>query len=233
MTEIVEYLNSTNPGFGQGFRIFCKYSRNQSLMSYIGRKSDMELLVYELQKLANMGILSVNPNFEAQHIRFNKDDAGASTKDESPKGEERERVHIVDERHVNRGELPEELKKIYDEITDDYKVQRSLHEKMKQANSDTGRKEFRDEVVKLQLSITAKWQLIDVALANGTPVEVNPVASDRVHVSSHRAYISKMLAKPKLTKEQREAVKKKVEELLNLGETLKPETLKRLKEKGF
>lgn len=233
MTEIVEYLNLLNPGFGQGFSIFCKYSRNQSLMSYIGRKRDMEQLTYELQKLSAMGNLTVNPNFEAQHIRFNKDSADTSVQKEESHKEESERIHIVDERHVNRGELPEELKKLYDEITQEYKVQRSLHEKMKQANSDTGRKEFRDEVVKLQLSIGAKWQLIDETLANGTPVEVNPVASDRVHVSSNRAYISKMLAKPKLTKEQREAVKKKVEELICLGETLKPETLKRLKEKGF
>lgn len=232
MEEITLYLNQQDPGFAQGFKLFCKYSRNQSLMSYIGRKREMEQLLYELEKLSSMGRLTVNPNHEAQHIRFNREDITPLEASTNSKQEEDNHFFIVDERKVRREDLPEELQKLYDEITEQYKVQRSMHEKMKLANSDTGRKEFRDEVVNLQQSIAGKWRIIDEQLQNGEPTP-KEVPAKRVHVSSHRAYISKMLAKQKLSNEQKETVRRKVEELLNIGEILKPETLKKLKEKGL
>lgn len=231
MEEIIEYLNLIDPGFAQGFGLFCKYSRNQSLMSYIGRKSDMEQLLYELKKLSAMGSITVNPNYEAHHIRFNRGLIAEQTV-VTPVADE-ERIKILDERKVNRADLPIHLQKLYDEITEEYKIQRGVHEKMKQANSDLGRKEFRDEVIRLRQSIAGKWEVIDSYLRNGEESRDDEQEKPRIHVNSHRAYISKMLAKPKLTQEQKEAVKRKVEELLSLGEVLKPETLKRLKEKGL
>lgn len=232
MEEITLYLNQRDPGFAQGFQLFCKYSRNQSLMSYIGRKRGIELLLYELGKLSSIGTLTVNPNFEAQHIRFNREETVSLESSTSPTQEQDSHIIIVDERKVRREDLPEELQELYDEITEQYKVQRSQHEKMKQANSDTGRKEFRDEVMKLQQSISHKWKIIDEQLLNGVGAP-KEVPAEKIHVSSHRAYISKMLAKPKLTNEQKETVRRKVEELLNIGEILKPETLQKLKEKGL
>gem|GEM_PF-4391258 len=192
----------------------------------------MELLLYELQKLSSLGSLTVNPHHEAQHIRFNRESPVMQT----PKAESSQQdIHfqIVEPRKVNRDELPEELQKLYDEITEQYKVQRSQHEKMKQANSDVGRKEFRDEVVSLQKSISQKWQIIDARLQNGEKEESPEAPVVKIHVNSHRAYISKMLAKSTLSAEQKEAVKRKVNELLSLGEILKPETLQKLKEKGL
>lgn len=220
----------SNPDFGQGFDLFCRYSRNQSLMSYIGRKQGMEMLLYELQKLANAPRLSENPLYRVNRTRFDKTAPTDKTGTTELKEVTEQKVKIVDERKVNREELPDELKERYDQITSLYKHKRVLHEKMKMANSDAGRKEFRDEILKVQDTITFNWKIIDTALSGRVPEQPE---LKKINLNTNRAYISKMLAKPTLTDEQREAVKQKVEELLSLGEKLKPETLANLKKKGF
>lgn len=231
MVLIDIYLRLSDPDFGQGFDLFCKYSRNQSLMSYIGRKRDMEMLRYELQKLSKMGNISINPHYQTQYTRFNRGNEVVQEKQQKVAEKVvNEKVHIVDERRVSRDELPQEMKELYDEITEDYKLQRNLHEKMKLANSDTGRKEFREQIMELQQKIKARWETIDKALSGDIPVTAPP---EKIHVNSHRAYISKMLSKQEMTAQQHEAVKQKVEELLAMGEVLKPETLAKLKAKGF
>ncbi len=231
MDEIKEYLEMPDPVFDQGFGLFCKFSRNQSLMAYIGRKREAQMLRYELQKLVKMGKLSVNPHHQAQQGRFNKSAvviSDAPTK--SLTVELGERVHIMDERRVNREDLTEELKNLYDQITEEYKLQRSLHEKMKQANSDLGRKEFREQIMALQNAIKSKWGVIDTALTAEIPEEPAP---KKININTNRAYISKMLANENMTVEQGEAVKQRVEELLSLGEVIKPETLAKLKARGL
>lgn len=230
MEEIKLYLETSNPGFGQGFDLFCRFSRNQSLMSYIGRKQCMEMLVYELQKLAAAPAVIENPQYMVNRSRFDKSTPTDKTDSQMPNEVAVQNVKIIDDRKVNREELPQELKELYDEITSLYKHKRVLHEKMKMANSDTGRKEFREEILIIQDKISGNWEVIDNSLAGWVP-EQKPIK--KVNVNTNRAYISKMLAKKTLSDEQREAVKQKFEELLSLGEKLKPETLANLKLKGF
>lgn len=230
MEEIKEYLKMSNPDFGQGFDLFCRYSRNQSLMSYIGRKQGMEMLLYELQKLAKAPGLSENPLYQVNRARFDKTAPTDMTGTTVSKEVTEQKVKIVDERKVNREELPDELKDLYDQITSLYKHKRVLHEKMKMANSDAGRKEFRDEILKVHETITNNWKIIDDALSGRVPEQPEV---KKINLNTNRAYISKMLSKATLTDEQRETVKQKVEELLSLGEKLKPETLANLKKKGF
>ena len=68
--EIREYLSKPNPDFETGFSLFCRYSRNQSLMSWIGRKKDMARLLFELQKLEKLN-LQVNPQAAILAARYN------------------------------------------------------------------------------------------------------------------------------------------------------------------
>jgi len=225
MNEIKAYLEQQSPDFIQGFALFCKYSRNQSLMSFIGRKKDMVMLRYNLQKLSEMGDIRPNPNATIHEVRFNKFLTSANTQ------EENEKVKIVDERRVKREDLPEELVVVYDSIVNDYKLMRSIHEKMKNANSDSGRKEFRDQLTAIELQVKSKWAQIDGQLINGKKTDDN--SGNSFNVNTARAYISKMLKKEVLTDEQRSMVKQKVEELISAGAVLKEETLLKLKEKGF
>lgn len=220
MDDIRKWLNEQAPDFDQGFVLFCKYSRNQSLMSYIGRKKKMELLKYEMEKLSKMKILSPNPHFKAQYNQFSR--AADSPETHTPK------VVVMDERKIKREDLPVELQELYDLNVDDYKKLRSYHEKMKNANSDAGRKEFREKISKLEASIKKRWSIID---SGEIPKVEDPTAN--MNLNTARAYISKMMKVANLTEKQREMVKERYNELLTAGAAIKPETLSKLKEKGF
>lgn len=216
MEEIRQWIDEQTPNFDGGFALFCKYSRNQSLMSYIGRKRDMAMLKYELNKLLQMKVKAPNPHYKAQHTQF------ARIVEKQP-----EKVLIVDQRKVNREDLPEEMQKVYDLNVNHYKDMRSLHEKMKQANSDKGRLEFREQIVILEGKIKQNWSIID----SGKFLEDK--TSSSANINSARAYISKMMKKDDLTPQQRELIKEKLNIIITSGELLKPETLQKLKEKGF
>lgn len=223
MDEIRQWLNEANPDFNQGFALFCKYSRNQSLMKYIGRKGQMQMLVYEMEKLAALPKLAPNPFFYANIAQF-----GVVAPAQPQTAVNEERVVVIDDRKVNREDLPEEMREIYDKIVEDYKLQRSLHEKLKQANSDVGRADFRKKIISLNGEIKRGWAIID-----GKIPLVNTDKGISAQVNSARAYISKMLKKDILTDDQRKMIEEKMKIILDAGATLKAETLAALKAKGF
>jgi hypothetical protein len=213
MEEIRNWLSMENPDFDQGFQLLGLYYRNQSLINYIGRKRHMEMLTYELKKMASTNaVLKPNPHMIAK-----------ANMQQTPV---QQKVVVVDDRKVNREDLPEEMKKVYDLIVDDYKELRILHEKMKMANSDAGRGEFREKIIKLNQKIKKRWEIIDTGKF---PEETKGTAN----INSARAYISKMMKKADLTPGQRELIKEKLNIIITAGDTLKPETLQKLKEKGF
>lgn len=229
MEEIKLYLNSPNPDFNQGFGLFCKYSRNQSMMSYIGRKMDMTMLLYELQKMAQYSDLKENPMSLAHAARFNPNMAPVAVMPAAANTGAPDRLHIIDERTMNREDLPEELRTLYDQNCDNYKLLRISHEKMKNANSDLSRAEFRKEIIKLNESIRKNWAIID----RGIPDSLTQEEKQAAAINSARAYISKMLKKDVLTEDQRNMVISKVAALNAANAAIKPETLEKLKEKGF
>lgn len=225
MDEIRQWLDTANPDFNQGFALFCKYSRNQSLMSYIGRKGQMQMLVHELQKLAALPKLTPNPFYKANITQF-----GVSIPAKLPVEKEVKKVIVIDERKVKREDLPEEMRIIYDKIVEDYKLQRSLHEKLKMANSDAGRAEFRKKIIDLNDQIKHGWAIIDGKIPSGDLQAQTGISSQ---VNSARAYISKMLKKENLTEDQRNMIKEKMNVIFDAGATLKEKTLAALKAKGF
>ncbi len=213
MEEIKNWLDNVNPDFDQGFTLFQKYYRNPSLIAFIGRRRDMKMLLYEMDKLSKNTTLKVNPHYRGEGSVAVKAEEG------TPKT-------IVNDRTIKREDLPEGLKAIYDRNVADYKELRILHEKMKNANSDVGRAEFREKIAFIDKEIKKRWKIIDTGeIPDDTPKPAS--------INSARAYISKMLKKDSLTKDQRELVKQKYDVIINSGEAIKQETLDRLKEKGF
>lgn len=226
MQEILNWLEEANPDFNRGFALFCQYSRNQSLIKYIGRKSQMQMLRYELEKLSTMPRLTPNPFYKANLAQF-----GGAIESEKPADVVKEnKVVILDERRVNRQDLPAALQEVYDVILEDYKAQRSVHEKMKNANSDIGRADFRSQLVELTTKIKDNWAIIDQGFVPEPAAKTESGISSQVN--SARAYISKMISKD-LTNDQRELVNAKMKIIMDAGATLKPETLQKLKDKGF
>lgn len=206
MDEVQQWLAEENPNFDKGFSLFSKFSKNQSLISYIGRRRDMAMLRYNLDKMCSIP-------FQNRTYRQGSSIAPPPA-----------HVVIVDERKVNRDDLPEQMRALYDSNVSDYKEMRALHEKMKQANSDAGRAEFREKITKLNTKIKRRWEIID---SGKLPSEQNS------KINSARAYLSKMLKKEELTEAQRSLMKEKYELIKSSGESLKPETIKKLQERGF
>lgn len=227
MNEIKTWLEESNPDFDQGYILLCQYCRNQSLMSFIGRKRDMTHLRYQLEKIAKLGSLKPNPHYQGFVAQFGKGIVGnVKPKEDIAK--------VIIAREISPEELPEDLKPVYAEIVEKYKLQRALHEKMKQANSDVGRAEFRSQIVTLAAEIKASWKIIDETLAGNPPADPNKgKGSNQAKINSARAYISKMLKKDNLTQQQKEGIIARYNEIVAAGEAIKPETLQKLKEKGL
>jgi hypothetical protein len=226
MQEIRKWIEQANPDFDRGFALFCQYSRNQSLIKYIGRKRQMQVLRYELEKFSTMPNLTPNPFYKANLVQF----GGIIESTKPVEVVKEKKVVVIDDRRVNRADLPVALQEVYDVILEDYKLQRSVHEKMKAANSDEGRAAFRSQLVELTTKIKANWAIIDQGFI---PEEAGiPVSGISSQVNSARAYISKMISKD-LNDDQRELIKAKMKIIMDAGATLKPETLQKLKDKGF
>lgn len=225
MQEILNWLEEANPDFNRGFALFCQYSRNQSLIKYIGRKSQMQMLKYELEKLTSIPKLAPNPFYKANLAQF-----GGTIESTPVEVVKENKVVILDERRVNRQDLPAALQEVYDVILEDYKTQRAVHEKMKTANSDIGRADFRSQLVALTTKIKDNWAIIDQGFVPEPAAKTESGISSQVN--SARAYISKMISKD-LNDDQRELIKAKMKIILDAGATLKPETLQKLKDKGF
>lgn len=217
MDEIKKWLEEGASDFNQGFALFQRFSRNQSMIAYIARKQHLEMLKYEMEKLSSKSELKENPHSLPK--------VSSLYKSSSPV----EKTVIVDERHINREDLSPELQQVYDLNVEDYKSLRIYHEKMKLANSDAGRVEFREKIMKLNEKIKKRWEIID---SGQIPGKDNGEGKN-IKINSARSYISKMLKKDTLTEEQREKVKESFNVIITAGEVLKEETLAKLKEKGF
>lgn len=229
--EIREYLKGGSRDFDRGYALLCKYCRQPSLLSWVGRKHDMEMLLYNLEKLKDA---KPKPEYQvrAEQSRFYRPlapepapaprkAATSSTPPQQPR-----RVEVFDPSRISRDDLPEDLQALYDANADDYKILRSYHEKMKLAQTNEERAAIREKVIDVEDHIKERWQILDRALQPG---------ADRkeICVSTHRAYISKLLKRDVISQSQQYELQMRVYALLEAGETLSDQTIKRLQEKGF
>lgn len=228
--EILEYLNSAEPDFATGLALFCKYSRNESLMSWISRKHDMAKLKYELEKLSK---INPTPNTQvnihvAKYIR--PDAKPATVKLPEPVREHEIQFKTFDERRTRRADLPESLQKVYDTISEDYKLRRALHEKMKMAGTDEDRASFRARIIETEERIQSGWKQIDEYLTAAAKAKVT---TEEFKESTARSYISKALKKETLSEAQIVTVKARYQALLDHGCTLNEATTEELKKRGI
>lgn len=245
MEEIKLYLEGAIPDFAQGYALFCKYSRNQSLMAYIGRKKDMDMLLYNLKKMLTEGV-QINPLFEANLARFGRgvdmilksecvqDNAGKEVIELDKEKLKKQWADLFDyAKRYKREELPEELVPLFDKNACMYKELRAIHEKMKQCNSDVGRAEFRTQILSQIMDINKRWELI-TNKANEFHSDDN--GSNEItftQLNSARSYISKMVNKDKITDEQRLKVIEYYKILVDNKAAINDKTIAKLKEKGF
>lgn len=224
-SEIKKYLESADPSFEEGLALFCRYSRNETLMSWISRKRDVEKLRYELEKLSRM-----NPALNTMESVMKAKYCHPGL-DVGPEKEPETDIvfKTVDERKTRRADLPEELQTVYDTIAEDYKLRRALHEKMKMASTDEDRASFRERIIEANDRIEAGWKEIDEYLLT---VEKNKAASD-FKESTARSYISKALKKKQLSPANINTIRARYQALLDHGCTVNENTVTELKKRGI
>ena len=226
LQDIVDYLNGGSRDFDSGFALFRKYSRNRNLISWIERKRSMPKLLYELQKLAGRAEVSapiVQP-FPEELPRL-----ASSITDSILDIASGRKIRTYDERRTNRGDLPERLQKVYDDISDLYKLRRAWHEKMKFARTDIDRAKCRERLLETHGQITKGWKMIDNYLSGKEADSLDASFKE----SSCRAYISKFLKKDTLTPEQLQKLHLRVTAMLKHGCTFSEPTKVALQKWGI
>ena len=231
--EISTYLKSAEPDYYVGLALFCKYSRNDWLKNWLSRRVDRPKLIYELQKLSDAAPAE-NPNVQADVARYAQKPAPAPEPEPVPEPvQEQKKVQVFrtfDDRRTRRSDLPEELQAVYDSISEDYKLRRGLHEKMKSAGTNNDRASFRARLLETDARIKAGWAKIDSFL---TREAEEKVSGDSFQESTCRAYISKALKRPVNSPAQVATCKARVKALLSHGCTISQETLDNLQKKGL
>lgn len=227
MDAIKSYLQESNPSFEEGLALFCRWEINQGLISYIARKRDINILRYHLEKK-----LRIPPKRESRYSQsmidiyvnqpaINTPAPETTQKDEAPMKERERRI-------FKRSELPPHLVVLYDNIVDQVKVQRSLHEKMKllaAAGLNDAAAKCRAEVIRIEEYIKKGW--------NDLSEKQKKVETTPFNIFSYRSYISKALKKKELSPEVKSGAIKRVMALLEHNVPIKPETIEQLKARGL
>ncbi|MDD4374217.1 MAG: hypothetical protein PHG67_09895 [Bacteroidales bacterium] len=194
MEEIKAWLSSSEKNIDEGIALFQKYSRNRALFLYLSRKRDERKLIYELEKLSKF--TNLKPVTQPRSVR-NK------IQTPQPPAPDTEDHKIINPRRVNREDLPDQLKVIYDGVAEAYKFQRVVHEKMKLATTDEDRAALRADLIKLDDDIAAGWEAIDRGLLNPDtgsedktqPAEKQYTVQDIKAINSARTFISRAIKK--------------------------------------
>lgn len=226
--EILSYLEGAEHDFGQGFALFCKYSKSEPLMSWISRKHDMDKLLYELQKLSKVEP-KVSPFEQANVAKYGSHTDVPSALPQVAK-EQEPAFRTYDDRRTRRSDLPSELQVVYDNIAEDYKLRRGIHEKMKMATTDKDRADFRIKLMDTETRIKAGWLQIDTYLKKKAEESQK---EDTFNESTCRSYISKALAREKNSPIQVNTVRARIRALQEHGCVIEEKTMEALRQKGL
>ena len=230
LRDIADYLKGGSRDFDSGFALFCRFSKNKNLISWIGRKRDFAKLIYELEKLSRHyggSVPAPAPTVPAPAPTVPAPAAtvpapAATVPAPGPA------FRTYDERKTNRGDLPANLQKVYDDIADLSKLRRAWHEKMKFARTNSDRARCREQLLETHSQIVHGWQMIDGYLIGKIQTQ-----EEEFRESTCRAYISKMLRKETLSPEQLERLKKRTQALLSHGLAISESTRASLEKWGI
>jgi hypothetical protein len=218
--EIKAWLDSEEKDFEAGYTLFVRFSHNRALALQIARKRLLTKLEYELEKiykrkeLKDSPVMPIGPVKKALAKAEDKEtgvqQAGVIVEAAAGK------VKIIKGGRIQYEDLPEELKKLYDENTDRYKRMRARHEQMKIAQTPDARAQRRSDIDYLDDGIAANWKVIDDWAAgklNLDDLKKND-ADKEVYkqINAARTYISREVKK--VAKLEGEKRKKKVDAII-------------------
>lgn len=218
--------------FDEGLALLEQVEVNRGILSFLARKRDMKALRYQLAKR-----LKLPP----RKVMLAKRQNGLSSKNA---GQSANAPLAAKNRHrrTRRDELPESLRPVYDGIAEKYKLQRSLHEKMKLLSASDGNEneiaEIRSQIVELESEIRESWNTIDDELdkvegSGNDSAQNTDETSAPFKPSLHKAYIAKALAKDDLTESRKEEVIRRVQQLLDHNIPISDKMVEKLRAKGL
>lgn len=207
--EIKAWLESPEKDFESGYSLFVRFSHNRALALYLARKHDLKKLEYELQKIYERPTLKEVPVMPMpsviRMVKAAQDNTNGITGAMDVIAKAESKVRIIKEGKVQYEDLPDELKKLYDENTASYKNMRSLHEQMKLANTDEERAAKRLMIDSFDNCIQRNWKVIDDwAVGKLKLEELNAANADQEEykqINAARTYLSRNISKMETLKE--------------------------------
>ena len=229
--------------YGIGLALLGKHCKNRAMLQALGRKSNPEKLEYELSKVALAQNIPIVP---AQTIIPKEKVSAVSHSDQvidQMNAEEKStRKNIVRSGSVvSPDDLPPELKKLWKQNTDSYKLVRSLHEKLKLMEKSTAedRAPLVRQIASLDESVIANWSKIDAWDPDYVEPATKIEAIDHKRINANRKFICTNLKSILTAKDEEKAdeIRRKLSdrynELRNAGEELDPETIVKLTNLGI
>ncbi len=158
--EINAWLESEEKDFDAGFELYARFGHSRALALQLARKRRLSKLVYELEKIVARAFIKESRVWPINKITRTITRNQEHTEAENQVEETGKKLVVTDEK-IDYDELPDELKKVYDENRETYKLMRAVHEKMKLATNDQDRAEQRAELVAMDDKIAANWKILD------------------------------------------------------------------------
>ena len=209
--EIKAWLEAETKDFQAGYLLFVRFSHNRALALYLARKNDLKKLQYELQKihdrpaLKDAPVMPIGPVMKAIESAGEKLNGTADAGDVIGKAEGK--VRIIKDGKVQYEDLPDELKKLFDENVSSYKNMRAIHEQMKLAKTDEDRAEKRKMIDTLDDSISTNWKVIDDwaegKLSADDLTKANKEQEEYKQINAARTYLSRNISKMETLKDDK------------------------------
>ncbi len=219
MDAIKEWLES-GQDYNTGLTLLAKHSKNRVMLLNLSRKSNPEKLKYELSKLCR-----VEPKTKPIEKQVKAKDTGKSPE------------HAPGMPKVNPAILPDHLKKLWEDTAEKYRLARATHEQIKSMQDENQRAAHIELLENYREEIRANWDVIDKwAAEQKNPAE--PVKIDENRINANRKYLSdskKNMAKlaGAIRAKKLEAMQRRINELLFVGEKFDPDNQKELEELGL
>lgn len=220
METINEWLNGERE-YNAGLALLAKYSKNRILLQSLSRKSLPVKLEYELKKLISRDIPG---NSASNHEPVNP--SGAP-----------DILEVGGKPRVDPDDLPDHLKKLWDETAERYRLARATHEQIKRMTDINQRAAYIELLESYRVEIRENWKVIDAFIKEqnnpGTPVVV-----DDKRVNANRKYLSdgkKVVAvlSGAVRAKKLEAMQRRINELLSAGEKFDIQNQKELEDLGL
>ncbi len=251
LDAITNWLESDKKDFNTGLEYYQKASHNRSLIMYLQRKRDLLKLTYELQKLlklmpkrlaeieswTNIIPKKQQPVNETKVTKDKPKTKKKGTRKKTDKSAVTPKSKMLQFKKIKREDLSPEMQETYDKISEAYKIQRTLHEKMKLAETDELRAGFRADLVKIDDQISAGWDVLDewtllqqqpsketkeVQLPAGEADIARDIIACRSYISRGLDDIEKLEGKKKESRIKE--MKERVEKLVSYNASVKKET---------